>query len=313
MTDIENRPLGHSGIHVSVLGLGCNQFGTRLDLEATGAVIDAALSEGITFLDTADRYGGTKSEEYIGQILGGRRDQVVLGTKFGSDLGDGVPGPRGGREYIRHALHNSLTRLRTDFIDLYWYHRPDGVTPMAETLRALDELVKEGKVRAIGASNLSADQIREADEAARQDGLTRFSAIQNEYSLLNTAAEADVLPLCEELELAFIPYYPLASGLLTGKYQRGQAGPEGARLTQRDQIATDEQWELVEALSGFAQAREVPLINVAIGYLLTQRAVASVTTGATRPEQLAANTSAAAWTPDQDDLAELRALLARAR
>ena len=184
---------------------------------------------------------------------------------------------------------------------------------MAETLRALDELVKEGKVRAIGASNLSADQIREADEAARQDGLTRFSAIQNEYSLLNTAAEADVLPLCEELELAFIPYYPLASGLLTGKYQRGQAGPEGARLTQRDQIATDEQWELVEALSGFAQAREVPLINVAIGYLLTQRAVASVTTGATRPEQLAANTSAAAWTPDQDDLAELRALLARAR
>jgi aryl-alcohol dehydrogenase-like predicted oxidoreductase len=309
MTTIETRPLGHSGIQVSVVGLGCNQFGGRLDLAGTRDVIDGAISHGITFLDTADRYGNTKSEEFIGEVLKGRRDEVVLATKFGLDLGDGWDGPRGAPEYIRLAAENSLRRLQTDVIDLYWYHRPDGVTPIVETLAGLDELVRAGKVRAIGASNFSSDQIREAEQAANERGLTRFTAIQNEYSLLNREAERDVLPLCEALELAFIPYYPLASGLLTGKYRRDQAAPEGARLSTREEIATDEQWRVVEALIGYAEQQGVPLTDVAIGALLTQPAVASVITGATRASQLESNASAANWKPSAAELETLRSLL----
>jgi aryl-alcohol dehydrogenase-like predicted oxidoreductase len=309
MTNIETRPLGHSGIQASVVGLGCNQFGGRLDLEGTRAVLDAAISQGITFLDTADRYGNTRSEEFIGDVLKDRRSEVVLATKFGMDLGDDWTGPRGAPEYIRHAVENSLRRLQTDVIDLYWYHRPDGVTPIGDTLAALDELIQAGKVRAIGASNFSASQIREAERAAQERGVTRFTAIQNEYSLLHREPESDVLPLCKQLELAFIPYYPLASGLLTGKYRRGQAGPEGARLSGREQIATDAQWRVVEALTGYAEERGVPLTDVAIGALLTQPAVASVITGATRPEQLASNAAAANWKPSAEDLAALRSLL----
>jgi aryl-alcohol dehydrogenase-like predicted oxidoreductase len=309
MTNIETRPLGHSGIQVSVVGLGCNQFGGRLDLAGTRDVIDGAISQGITFLDTADRYGNTKSEEFIGEVLKGRRDEVVLATKFGLDVGDGWDGPRGTPEYIRHAVENSLRRLQVDVIDLYWYHRPDGVTPIVETLGGLDELVRAGKVRAIGASNFSGDQIREAEQAAAERGLTRFTAIQNEYSLLHREPEQVVLGLCEELDLAFIPYYPLASGLLTGKYRRDAAAPEGARLSQREQIATDEQWRLVEALSAYAQQQGVALTDVAIGALLTQPAVASVITGATRASQLESNASAANWKPSTEDLQALRSLL----
>jgi aryl-alcohol dehydrogenase-like predicted oxidoreductase len=309
MTNIETRPLGHSGIQVPVVGLGCNQFGGRLDLAGTRDVIDGAISQGITFLDTADRYGNTKSEEFIGEVLKGRRDEVVLATKFGLDVGDGWDGPRGTPEYIRHAVENSLCRLQVDVIDLYWYHRPDGVTPIVETLGGLDELVRAGKVRAIGASNFSADQIREAEQAAAERGLTRFTAIQNEYSLLHREPENDVLPLCEQLDLAFIPYYPLASGLLTGKYRRDEAAPEGARLSQREQIATDEQWQLVEALSAYAQQQGVALTDVAIGALLTKAPVASVITGATRASQLKSNAAAAHWKPDAAALEALSSLL----
>lgn len=309
MTNIATRPLGHSGIQVSVVGLGCNQFGGRLDLEGTRDVVDAAISQGITFLDTADRYGNTKSEEFIGEVLKGRREEVLLATKFGLDLGDGWEGPRGAPDYIRHAAESSLRRLQTDVIDLYWYHRPDGVTPIGDTLAGLDELVKAGKVRAIGASNFSAAQIREADEAARERGLTRFTAIQNEYNLLQREAEHEVLPLCEQLELAFIPYYPLAAGLLTGKYRRDQAAPEGARLSKREEIATDAQWRMVEALTDYARQQGVPLSDVAIGALLTQPAVASVITGATRASQLETNASAANWRPSAAELQTLRSLL----
>jgi aryl-alcohol dehydrogenase-like predicted oxidoreductase len=310
MTSIETRPLGHSGIQVSVVGLGCNQFGGRLDLGGTRAVIDGAIDQGITFFDTADRYGNTHSEEFIGEVLkDGRRQQIVLATKFGLDLGDGWSGPRGAPDYIRHAIEGSLRRLQTDVIDLYWYHRPDGVTPIGETLEALDELVKAGLVRAIGASNFSAAQIAEADALARERGLTRFTAIQNEYSLLHREPEAGVLPLCERLDIAFIPYYPLASGLLTGKYRRDQAAPEDARLSGRERIASDEQWRLVEALADYAAQREVTLTDVAIGALLTQPAVASVIAGATKPEQLASNAAAAHWQPTRDDRAALRELL----
>jgi aryl-alcohol dehydrogenase-like predicted oxidoreductase len=309
MTNIETRPLGHSGIHVSVIGLGCNQFGGRLDLQGTRAVLDGAISEGITFLDTADGYGDTRSEEFIGEVLKGRRDEVVLATKFGMDLGDGWTGPRGAPDYISRAAENSLRRLQTDVIDLYWYHRPDGVTPIGDTLEGLDVLVRTGTVRAIGASNFSAAQITEADEVARERGLTRFTAIQNEYNLLDREAEAEVLPLCERLNIAFIPYYPLASGLLTGKYRRDAAAPEGARLSNREQIATDEQWRLVEALTGYSHERGVALTEVAIGALLAQPAVASVIAGATSPQQAASNAAAARWSPSAEDLAALRQLL----
>jgi aryl-alcohol dehydrogenase-like predicted oxidoreductase len=309
MSKLETRPLGHSGIQVSVVGLGCNQFGGRLELEGTRAVIDAAISHGITFLDTADRYGNTRSEEFIGEVLRGRRGEVVLATKFGLDLGDGWDGPRGAPDYIGHAVEGSLRRLQTDVIDLYWYHRPDGVTPIGDTLTALDELVRAGTVRAIGASNFSAAQIREAEQIAAERGLTRFTAIQNEYNLLQREAEADVLPLCEELDLAFIPYYPLASGLLTGKYRRDQAAPQGARLSNRDQIAGDEQWERVERLIAFAEQRGVPLTHVAIGALLTQPAVASVITGATSASQLESNAAAAGWKPGAAELEALGSLL----
>jgi aryl-alcohol dehydrogenase-like predicted oxidoreductase len=306
---MKTRPLGHSGVQTSVIGLGCNQFGGRLDLEGTRAVLDGAISEGITFLDTADRYGNTRSEEFIGEALKGRRHEVVLATKFGMDLDDGWTGPRGAPEYISHAVQNSLKRLQTDVIDVYWYHRPDGVTPIGDTLAGLDALVKAGTVRAIGASNFDAAQIAEADKIARERGLTAFTAIQNEYNLLHREPEAEVLPLCERLNIAFVPYYPLASGLLTGKYRRDAAPPEGARLSKREQIATDEQWRLVEALTGYADERGIALTDVAIGALLTQPAVASVIAGATSPQQTASNAAAGRWNPSTEDLAALRQLL----
>jgi aryl-alcohol dehydrogenase-like predicted oxidoreductase len=309
MSQVATRPLGSSGIPVSVVGLGCNQFGGRLDQAQTRAVLDAAIDTGVTFLDTADVYGGTHSEEFIGEALKGRRDQVVLATKFGSDLKDGWSGPRAAGDYIRHAVESSLRRLQTDTIDVYWLHRPDGITPIGDTLEALDALVKAGTVRAIGASNFSAQQIEEADSIAKERGLTPFTAIQNHYSLLERAAEADVLPLCERLNIAFIPYFPLAMGLLTGKYQRDAAPPEGARLSSRDEIATPERWEIVEALTAYAAERGVALTDVAIGALLAQPSVASVISGATKPEQVDANAASAEWTPSTADLAALAELL----
>jgi len=311
VTALANRPLGDSGLDVSVVGLGCNNFGRRVDLDGTRAVIDAALDAGVTFLDTADIYGRGASEELIGQVLEGRREAVVLATKFGMDMGDGK-GPRGSAGYVHQALEASLRRLRTDVIDLYWYHRPDGVTPIAETLSALDELVQAGKVRAIGASNFSAEQIEEADSIARERDLTRFCAIQNEYSLLVRDAEREVLPMCERLGIGFVPYFPLASGLLTGKYRRGLQAPAGARLSGREEIATDEQFELLAALDRYANERHLSMTEVAIGALLARAAVSSVIAGATRPEQVRANAAAACWAPNADDLAALERILAPA-
>jgi aryl-alcohol dehydrogenase-like predicted oxidoreductase len=310
MANLPARPLGDSGLEVSVIGLGCNNFGRRVDLAGTRAVVDAALAEGVTFFDTADIYGGRgASEQLLGEVLEGRRDQVLLATKFGMDMGDGK-GPRGSREYIRQAVEASLRRLRTDVIDVYWYHQPDGVTPIAETLEALDELVRAGTVRAIGASNFSADQIEEADAVARERGLARFVAIQNEYSLLVREAEQEVLPASERLGIGFVPYFPLASGLLTGKYRRGEAPQAGTRLAGRAQVASDEQFDLVEALERFARERDLSLLEVAIGGLLARPAVSSVIAGATKPDQVRANAAAARWTPSEDDLAALDSLLA---
>lgn len=308
MPNIATRTLGHSGIQTSVVGLGCNNFGRRLDLAGTRAVVEAALDAGVTFFDTADVYGRGESEEQLGQLLDGRRDEVVLATKFGMDMGDGK-GPRGSRAYIEQAVEASLRRLRTDVIDLYWYHQPDGETPIAETLGALHDLVLAGTVRAIGASNFSAEQIAEADRVARDEGLTPFTAVQNEYSLLRRDVERDVLPTCARLEIGFVPYFPLASGLLTGKYQRGADAPSGTRLAGREQVASEEQFDLLDALSRYGDERGLSMLEVAIGGLLARALVSSVIAGATKPEQVRANANASRWSPTADDLAELERIL----
>jgi aryl-alcohol dehydrogenase-like predicted oxidoreductase len=308
MPSLATRPLGRSGLDTSIVGLGCNNFGRRADLAATRAVVDAALEEGVTFFDTADIYGRGQSEEYLGDVLQGRRDEVVLATKFGMDMGDGR-GPRGSREYVLRSIDASLKRLRTDVVDYYWYHQPDGVTPIRETLEALHELVQAGKVRAIGASNFDAGQLREAAAVAEEHGLTPFTAVQNEYSLLVRDPESEVLPACAELGIGFVPFFPLASGLLTGKYRRGESAPEGTRLAGRDQVATAAQFDLIEALQRYADERGVPMTDVAIGALLAHDVVSSVIAGATKPDQVRANAAAARWSPTQDDLSALSDVL----
>jgi aryl-alcohol dehydrogenase-like predicted oxidoreductase len=289
---------------VSKVGLGCNNFGRRLDLDATRAVVEAALDAGINHLDTAEAYGSGDSERFLGEILRGRREQVVIATKFGGGPGavDGVTA-LGGRDYIRNAIAGSLERLRTDYVDLYYYHAPDRVTPIAETLDALDELVREGRVHAIGASNFSKGQLREADEVARSRGTSRFVVLQNQYSLLERDADADVLPLCRELNVGFVPYFPLASGLLTGKYRRGEPAPAGTRLVARQDMLDDEMFDEVERLEPFAQERGHTLHELAISALASTPGVASVIVGATSPEQARANVAAAEWqlTPDELD------------
>jgi aryl-alcohol dehydrogenase-like predicted oxidoreductase len=307
-TQLPTRRLGDSELEASVVGLGCNNFGRRLDLEGTAAVLEAALDAGITFFDTADIYGGAgASEELMGRALEGRRDDYLIATKFGMEMdgAEGVPeAPRGSREYIRWAVEGSLRRLRTDRIDLYQYHEPDGRTPIAETLAALDELVREGVARAIGCSNFSAGELEEADRVAREGGLARFVTLQNEYSLLERGIEAEVGPACERLGVSILPYFPLASGLLTGKYRRGEEAPAGSRLAGSTP-GSEEQFEVVEALRGFAEERGIGMIDVAIGGLAAQPAVASVIAGATKPEQVRSNVGATSWEPSAEDLAEL--------
>ncbi len=306
---LERRRLGASELVVSVVGLGCNNFGSRVDLEGTRAVVDAALEAGVTLLDTADIYGDRgNSERFLGEALRGRRDRVVLATKFGMDMGgaNGTPaGPRGSRPYIRQAVDASLRRLQTDRIDLYQYHEPDGVTPIEETLGALDELVRDGSVRFIGCSNFSAVQLEEAERVADEHGFTRFVSIQNEYSLLNREIEAEVTRACERLGVGIIPYFPLARGLLTGKYRRGRDAPAGTRLAGRGPVATDGEFDSIEALEQFAAERGIELIDVAIGGLAAQPMVGSVIAGATRPEQARRNARAGTWRPSPDDLAAL--------
>ena len=277
--------------NVSRVGLGCNNFGGRLDSAATRAVVDAALDAGITFLDTADIYGGGGgSERFLGEALAGRRDRVVLATKFGHDMqGANGDAPGGSREYLRRAVAGSLERLATDHIDLYYYHRPDGVTPIAETVAAMQELVEEGTVGALGLSNVDAAQIREAT------GVAEIAAVQNYYSLMHRDDDAEVLPLCRELGIGYIPYFPLESGLLTGKYRRGEAAPEGTRLSGDSERLSDERLMRAEELEAFAEAHGHTLLELAIGGLASIPGVASVIAGATSPEQARANAAAGAW------------------
>jgi aryl-alcohol dehydrogenase-like predicted oxidoreductase len=311
MTTISHRRLGRSGLSVSAVGLGCNNFGLRLDLEASRTVIDTALDEGVTLFDTSDSYGA--SEEILGEVLEGRRHQVVLATKFGSDL-HGANGPdwnaRGSRRYIRTAVDRSLRRLRTDWIDLYQIHRPDPLTPLEETLAALDELVHEGKVRYVGSSNHAAWQVADAEWLARTHGFERFISAQNHYNLLDRKVEAELAPACDRFGISILPYFPLASGLLTGRYRRGEAPPAGSRMKDwgMESQLTDERFDVVEGLQRFAAERDVTVLDVAIGGLAAQKAVGSVIAGATSPDQVRANVSAGAWRPSKEDLEALDAI-----
>jgi aryl-alcohol dehydrogenase-like predicted oxidoreductase len=302
------RKVGGSDLTVSVIGLGCNNFGWRLDAGETTRVVEAAIAAGITLFDTAENYGGWQSEAFLGRALRGRRNDVVIATKFGWERGnDDDRTPRGSRAYVRRAIEASLARLETDYVDLYQYHRPDGVTPIEETLGVMTELITEGKVRYIGSSNLSAAEVREADEAARANGFATFISAQNEYSWLERDAEAALIPACVELDIGLIPYFPLASGLLTGKYRKGEEAPPGTRLAES--LDVDETtWSRIAALQTFADERDLSLLEVAVGGLAGNAPISSVITGATSPDQVRANVAAAAWEPTLDDLAEIRAI-----
>ena len=308
-TDMTYRRLGSSGLTVSAVGLGGNNFGMRIDGESSRRVIDAAFDAGVTLIDTSDSYGN--SEVILGEALKGRRDNVVLATKFGSHLHRGGVAKdfdaRGSRRYIRQAVERSLTRLQTDWIDLYQLHYPDPATPIAETLGALSELVHEGKVRYIGSSNLTAWQVTDADWVARTAGLEHFVSAQNQYNLLERDAERELIPAVEHLGLGLLPYFPLASGMLTGKYRRGVEIPADSRVAawgMQDKL-TNARYDVIEALSAFAHARDTTLVGVAFGSLLSQPAVGSVIAGATTAEQVLANVAAASWTPTDDDRAEI--------
>ena len=307
------RALGVGGPEVSVVGLGCNNFGRGVDERGTRSVVDAALDAGVTLFDTADVYGDFgDSERFLGAALRGRRDGVLIATKFGGTGGrTDVPTTRGSREYVRRAVDASLERLATDRIDLYQYHHPDGVTPIEETLGALNELLDEGKVRYIGSSNFNAEQVDGADRIARQNGWVGFVSAQNEYSLLSREAEQALLPTCERLGLGFIPYFPLASGYLTGKYRRGERFPAGSKHEGREATVPTEVFAVVEALERYGAERGRTLLEVAIGCLVARPPVASVIAGATTPDQVRANAAAGDWEPTEADLEELSAVLDR--
>jgi aryl-alcohol dehydrogenase-like predicted oxidoreductase len=304
---MDTRRIG--SLEASVVGLGCNNFGRRLDAQATSAVVDAALEAGITFFDTADTYGDTKSEEYLGRALGRRREDVVVATKFGSRIDEQRRGAR--PEYVHRAVDDSLRRLGTDRIDLYQLHWPDPEVPIGGTLGALDELVKAGKVRETGCSNFSAVQLREAEETT-PEGAARFASVQNEYSLLHREPEGDVLPECERLGVAFVPYFPLANGLLTGKYRRGQAAPAGSRLdsSRGERLLTDRNLAVVERLIEFSESRGRTILELAFSWLLRRPAVASVIAGATSAEQARDNAGAAGWQLTDDELDEVDSIVA---
>jgi aryl-alcohol dehydrogenase-like predicted oxidoreductase len=306
------RPLGDSGLMVSAVGIGCNAFGRRVDLDGVKDILAAARETGVTLLDTADIYGGAgASESLLGEALTGQRDHFVVATKFGMSMagmyGDDF-GARGARRYVRRAVEGSLRRLRTDHIDLYQLHRPDPVTPIEETLSVLTDLVHEGKIGYLGCSNFAGWQVAEADWTARTAGLERFVSVQNQYSLLTRDIEDEVVPAAEHYGLGVLPYFPLEAGLLTGKYQRGQEPPAGTRFAHdqgRGQWLEDADWDRIEAIEAYAAERDLTPLDVAIAGLAAQPAVASVISGATNGAQVRANAAALRWEPTEADLVEL--------
>jgi aryl-alcohol dehydrogenase-like predicted oxidoreductase len=304
------RRLGKSGLKVSVVGLGCNNFGIRIDQAKTQAVVDAAIDAGITLFDTADIYGGSQSEVFLGKALGKRRHDVILATKFGLILGQDPKRRGGSRRWIMTAVEDSLRRLGTDYIDLYQHHQPDRDTPVDETLRALDDLVTQGKVRYLGNSNYTGWQIADAEWSAV--GRTRFVSAQNQYSLIERDVEREILPACNHFGLGFLPYFPLASGLLTGKYRRGLGAPEGTRLANRvpigQAVTSDANFDKIEALETWAAERGHTILELAFSWLLGQETVSSVIAGATSADQVRANVGAASWKLSPDEVAEVAKL-----
>jgi aryl-alcohol dehydrogenase-like predicted oxidoreductase len=309
---MERRSIGQ--LSVSVVGLGCNNFGGRLDAARTAAVVHACLDAGIDFFDTADVYGGTLSEEYLGKALEGQRDRVTLATKFAAPNSADEGVKRGSAAWVREALERSLKRLGTDRIDLYQIHFPDPEVPIAETLGALDEAVKAGKVREIGCSNFGSGRLHEAEEASKSGGLARFVSVQNRYSVLTRDPEPKVVPACKELGLGLLPYFPLESGLLTGKYRADAELPEGTRLAampedQRGRFMADDTLDKVERLRAYAESRGHSLLELAISWLVTNPVVPSVISGATKPEQVHANVAAAGWGMTEEERAEIDAIV----
>jgi aryl-alcohol dehydrogenase-like predicted oxidoreductase len=309
---MQTRKLGHSDINVSAIGLGCNNFGGRLDLAGTRAVLHKALDLGVTLFDTADTYGNKgKSEEFLGEILGARRKDVVLATKFGMPMSDTAPQRNASRAYIMQAVEASLKRLHTDWIDLYQVHRPDPDTPIEETLRALDDLVKQGKVRAIGCSNFSAAEIEAAQDTAARARLTAFAACQDRYSLLERGIERAVIPTAQARGMSLLPYFPLANGFLTGKYRRNAEPPQGARLNtsaRRAETMNDRNWALVEALDAVAARTGHSMLELAFGWLLAKPVIASVIAGASTAEQIEQNVAASSRLPTAATIAEIDAI-----
>ena len=313
---MQYRSLGHSGLRVSIVGLGCNNFGGRVDFEGTRRVVDRAIELGITLFDTADAYGEPKgsSEECLGATLGARRQQIVLASKCGLPMDESGTRQGASRRYIMQAIEASLKRLRTDWIDLYQIHRPDPSTPIEETMRALQDLIAAGKIRHIGCSNFSAAQLAEAQACAKQADLTPFVSAQDQYSLLVRDIEGALIPAIRQHGLGLLPYFPLASGLLTGKYRRGAPIPEGSRLaySQRhiNRFGHDANMQAVEALEAFATARGHTLLELAFGWLLSKPFIPSVIAGATKPEQIEANVAAAGWIPSLEACAEVERITA---
>ncbi len=311
------RPLGDSGLIVSVVGVGCNNFGRRIDRDETLKVVNAAIDAGITLFDTADTYGTPHgaSEELLGEALGSRRDDVIVATKFGSNM-EGINGrdfgARGSRRYVQIAVEASLRRLRTDHIDLLQMHEPDPITPIEETLSALDDLVHAGKVRYLGISNVAGWQVAHADWTARTSGFERFISVQNEYNLLERVIEDDVIPACEQFGIGVLPYFPLAQGLLTGKYRRGEP-PSAGRLRNTPHLVEAANFDAIEALQAYAHERGIGLLELAMGWLAAQPAVASVIAGASTPEQVNANVAAGLWEPSNEDLARIDEITGRDR
>jgi aryl-alcohol dehydrogenase-like predicted oxidoreductase len=307
MTNLTMRNVGSSALVVSALGVGCNAFGARIDADQSRAVVDAAVDAGINFFDTADSYDLGGSEEILGAALGSRREDVVIASKFGMTMkgGNGPEDARASKPYMRKAVEASLRRLGTDYIDLYQLHTPDRVTPIADTLGAMNELVDEGLVRYIGCSNLAAWEVVEADWTARRWGFGKFISAQNEYSLYNRLAEVELVPALQHLGMGLFPYFPLAYGLLTGKYHRDQPAPAGTRLETQDYRLKHADWDRIESLEAFAAERDLTMLQVALGGLAAQPGVTSVIAGVTRPEQIIANVQAAAWQPGAEDLAGL--------
>lgn len=308
---MEKRTIGSSDLEVSVVGLGCNNFGMRIDADAAKAVVDTALSLGVNFFDTAEMYGMGASEEMLGAALAGRRAEAVIATKFGMPGANMASPGSGSREYITNALEKSLGRLGTDYVDLYMVHFPDPDTPAEETARALDDAVKAGKVRHAGISNVSAAQLVEACEVTAANGLAPYVSVENEWSLVERGIEAEVAPAARDCGFGILPYFPLAAGFLTGKYRRGVDMPEGSRFSEgmlaglAGKYVNDRNWDILAGAEAFAAERGHSVLDLAMSWLLAQEGVPSVISGATRPDQVRANVDAAGWALTPDDLAAI--------